>query len=737
MMAAYHLDFGTSSSSVGSGYVSVPVTRYSLATGYGWTDPSSVREVLRSSGTSLTSDLHAGKDRTFRLDLPNGDYLVTPTMGDNAMLRDHMDIYLNGKQVASNITVEAGRPYRPTYRVEVTDGKLAMRLVDRGGVTVRWAISALDVVSTTSQAPSVAISPDQVGSEGSELTFKGSAIDPTGLSYVWDFGDGKTATGTLVTKHRYADDGAYLVTLTATDSQGRVGRAVSTVIVKNVAPRIGLKGAPVGEISEGSSITLSSSVSDPSAADVTAGFQASWSVTKNGSPFASSTGGSTKFTFKPDDEGTYVARLTVADKDGAKSLTSAVTITAVDSPLRVNILGPYQGAAGKSVSFAALARDNGMLDSNAGFTYAWNFGDGGTASGATTSHKYAAPGTYTVTLKVTGRNGDSLISKTTAKISAATSASSLNDLQLLSANLLANTVYGDLTWDEMVSSGAWGVNAKWEQGTSSKWYIEQQRYGECLIIDGLLHNDPAKIAAGLKAFDWGFKQQAADGSFTGTQDPFHSTSFFVQAVARSCLLLKQSPYADQYQAKIDIYKNRIYKAALWMARPEVWSRGISNNSPYTHRRYLVATAMGLTSRLVGGNTLLSSLARSQIKEGVSWQWTNGVNPEAGGYDSSYQAVGLTYAQLWATYFPNDVTTSAVKTMLSKGLAWEQSRVLSSGLISTDGNTRTGVETGPSGTIKNVNWQYAVTTFSCSAQSTGDTRWQAIAQKVAQYYFKNY
>jgi len=736
MLSGYHLDFGGEDAQALTGYVSAPVAQYSASLGYGWTDVRGVRAVDRGVGTPLTQDLHAEKDRTFRLDVDNGTYLVTPTLGDPTMVRDRIDLYLNGKQVASNLEIAAGRPYRPTYRVEVTDNKLSLRLIDRGGTTVRWAISALDVVSTSSAAPVVALSPDQFIQEGSTAALKGFAGGQANLTYRWDFGDGKTATGTLASSHRYTDDGTYVVRLTATDAQGRKGSAVSTVIVKNGVPQAKITGAPLSAAKEGASITLGSTVSDPSPTDAAAGFQAAWSITKNGKAFASSTGKLGKFTFVPDDQGTYVATLIVTDKDGGKSAAARATIQVLDVPLRANILGPYEGTTAKPIDFAAIARDISSVDAAAGYTFSWNFGDGRTASGATPSHRYAAAGNFNVTLKVRDKDGVTTTATTTAKISTA-AAPALNDFQLLSSNLLSNTVYEKTQWKEMAASGAWGINAQWEQGASSTWRIEQQRYGEGLIIDGLLHDDTVAIAAGLKAFDWGFKQQAADGSFPGTADPFHSTSFFVSSVARICLLLQQSPYSEVYAAKVAAYTSRLDKAANWMTRADVWSRGIANNAPYTHRHYLVANALGMTSRLVGGNDRLSALARSQIRAGVLQQLSNGVNPEAGGYDSSYQAVGVTYAQLWTTYFPQDSTSSSVRAMLGKALEWEYSRVESNGNVLTNGNSRTGIETGPSGTTKVVDWRSVVTAFSRTFQTTRDTRWQAAAQSVAQHNLKNY
>ena len=54
----------------------------------------------------------------------------------------------------------------------------------------------------------------------------------------------------------------------------------------------------------------------------------------------------------------------------------------------------------------------------AGATYAWAFGDGTTGSGVTTSHGYAAAGTYGVTLTVTDANGSSSTTSSVAPTAA-------------------------------------------------------------------------------------------------------------------------------------------------------------------------------------------------------------------------------------------------------------------------------------------------------------------------------
>ena len=314
-----------------------------------------------------------------------------------------------------------------------------------------------------------------------------------------------------------------------------------------------------------------------------------------------------------------------------------------------------------------------------------------------------------------------------------------------STPLIANVLYRRLSAvsDSMAPDGANGVNAEWERdhtallqnGDRAKWYIESQRYGEQLVIGGVIENDSKAIASGFKMFDWGFAHQAADGSFPGTGDPFHSTSFFVEAVAHTLLFLQQSPQSGKYADQIARYKPLVHRAARWMISPRVWQKGTEHNLPYTHRRYLVAAALGLTGKLTGDRQLLN-YARQSLEDGLSLQLANGINPEKGGSDSSYQMVGIVYAEYWVIYFPNDLLTPRVTAMIDKGLTWEQTRVLPTGEISREGNTRSaGQETARSGKVKQVDYRNAIRGFAAWASLTGNSQWTVIAKKIAQYYYK--
>ncbi len=74
------------------------------------------------------------------------------------------------------------------------------------------------------------------------------------------------------------------------------------------------------------------------------------------------------------------------------------------APSAVASADPKTAAAGETVTFSAAGSFDDV-DSPEDLTYAWDFGDGSTGSGATATHAYAAKGTYDATLTVTDSQG--------------------------------------------------------------------------------------------------------------------------------------------------------------------------------------------------------------------------------------------------------------------------------------------------------------------------------------------
>jgi hypothetical protein len=292
------------------------------------------------------------------------------------------------------------------------------------------------------------------------------------------------------------------------------------------------------------------------------------------------------------------------------------------------------------------------------------------------------------------------------------------------------------------ADGAAGANAAWARGNGRQWFIEEQRAGEVAAIGGVVTFDPRLIEGALRLFDWGFARQGADGGFAGTGDPFHSTSFFVAAVAHTGLFVRDAagsgrfPLAEYYLQRIARYTPLVQRAARWMARPDVWSRGLALNAPYTHRRYLVGAALGLTGVLADDSALIDRVS-AVIEDGLARQRTDGVNPELGGPDSSYQMTGVVFAEYWVSYLPDHPLTPHVRLMLDRALAWEASRVSAGGVVSAQGNTRTaGQEKSRAGVVKSVAYSRVIRGFATWGALTGNSRWTELAWRTGRYYYGN-
>lgn len=129
---------------------------------------------------------------------------------------------------------------------------LAKQVVTANGGTVAnnvWTIvSPAEIVPATLEQwpdqPTVALSSVI---KNKSVTFKAKASDPAGIkSYAWDFGDGKTGTGNLIT-HQYEKSGNYTVKCTVTNNSNAARIETIRIILGN---NIASEGTPVVSVTQ-------------------------------------------------------------------------------------------------------------------------------------------------------------------------------------------------------------------------------------------------------------------------------------------------------------------------------------------------------------------------------------------------------------------------------------------------------------------------------------------------------
>ena len=212
-----------------------------------------------------------------------------------------------------------------------------------------------------------------------------SSTDPDGtvVGWAWNFGDTSTGTG-ATPQHTYAAAGTYPVSLTVTDNQG-----ATTVVTHNVT---------VSDLPPVAAFTSTS-------ANVVASFDATTSTDPDGTVASyswnfgdSSTGTGVTPQHTYAALGTYPVSLTVTDNQGATN-TVVQNVSLTDQPPIAAFTATPSYLVGSFDATGSTDPDGTIA------SYAWNFGDTTTGSGATTQHTYSAAGTYVVSLTVTDNQG--------------------------------------------------------------------------------------------------------------------------------------------------------------------------------------------------------------------------------------------------------------------------------------------------------------------------------------------
>lgn len=303
----------------------------------------------------------------------------------------------------------------PTFSAFGLDGPgtytVHLRVTDAGLLTSTDTAT----INLANAAPTVSAGGDASIDEGATFTRNGSFIDPGADTWTAtvNYGDGGGAQSlslnadkTFNLSHTYADNGAYVVTVTITDDDNAAGAASFAVTVDNVAPTVAAGGN--ASLSEGATLTRTGSFTDPGAD--------SWSAIVN---YGDGTGDQSVAlnadkTFNLShvfaDNGVYTATITVADDDNGSGTTSFT--------VSVGNVAPVVSAGGNTSvdEGATFTRAGSFTDPGAdSWSATVNYGDGGGNQSLALnadktfnlSHAYADNGVYTVTVTVVDDDGGS------------------------------------------------------------------------------------------------------------------------------------------------------------------------------------------------------------------------------------------------------------------------------------------------------------------------------------------
>ncbi len=203
-------------------------------------------------------------------------------------------------------------------------------------------------------------------------------------SWHWDFGDGNSST-TQAPTHTYIEPGSYAVVLTVTGPGG-----TSTAGAQNV---IALTPPPVANFAESVTsgvIPLTVVFRDESTGHVETN---RWDFGDGGS----SGGREAVWTYSVP--GTYSVSMTATGQGGSDTMTKPALIQVAGIPPTVDFAADLLGGlAPLHVSFQALS--SGEISA-----FEWDFGDGTTSNEQNPFHSYSEPGSYSITLSVSGPYG--------------------------------------------------------------------------------------------------------------------------------------------------------------------------------------------------------------------------------------------------------------------------------------------------------------------------------------------
>ncbi|MEO8607690.1 MAG: PKD domain-containing protein, partial [Chloroflexota bacterium] len=213
-------------------------------------------------------------------------------------------------------------------------------------------------------------------------------------TYAWDFGDGNTNSDKNPA-HTFNTAGTYTVKLTVSGSGG----SSSTEVAVNATQPLALPDAAFTQDVSSGNVPFNVQFTNQSTGE---NMTFAWDF-GDGSPISSDMNPLHTYS----NQGNYTVTLTVSNSSGTDMSQTSITANTAPPPVAVKPVASFApsttaGDTPLNVTFDASSSTGDITG------YSWAFGDNvGVSTDANPSYAYSTPGTYVVTLVVSGPGGDS------------------------------------------------------------------------------------------------------------------------------------------------------------------------------------------------------------------------------------------------------------------------------------------------------------------------------------------
>ena len=274
-----------------------------------------------------------------------------------------------------------------------------------------------------------------------------------------------------------------------------------------------------------------------------------------------------------------------------------------------------------------------------------------------------------------------------------------------------------------------------------KWIESGPQRGSCRgVIAAVVAGDLAAADNAWRGIEVAFAHQRPDGGFIAHPQAngkvasafpanVETAYFFLQELGRAILVIRQSPHAAHFTARLALLEPKLRRAADYI------NSGFDTIVPkvgHSVNRVIIAAKAFGTCGVVLGDDKLIAQARRLIAHALTLRDKEGVFIENGGRDSSYNVVSILFGSVLALH----VSLPEFEAVLPAAVAWQLTRVLPTGEIDVKNNTRTGVgkEANAFGQAKKVNYTEVVLALTTYGLIHRDQAALDAATRVFNYKF---